>query len=137
MRDIGRILITGAEYLNEDLPGLIGDTPMPVDHHGVRLWDIRSLITDDTTSLAVINQAAFARGVDLMISSNGRGGSGVGLYRQSWVKDKIDLNLVKDHPHVKFAHKNGYYAVTTSDITDDIIMEIVTAAVVTKPDTED
>lgn len=136
MRDIGRMIVTGAEYLNEDLPGLIGKTPMPIDHHGVRLWDIRALTTDDTTALAVINQAAFARGVDLMISSTGRSGSGVGLYRQSWVKDKIDLNLVKDHPNVKFAHKNGYYAVTTAEITDDIIMEIVTAAIVAKPDKE-
>lgn len=128
MRDIGRMIVTAAEHLNDELPNMINDTPSPVDHHGIRVWDIRSLICDDSTSLAVINQAAFTRGVDLMISTTGRSGGGTGLYRQAWAKNKVDLSLVKDHPNVKFAHKNGYYAVTNHEADDTIILEIITAA---------
>lgn len=130
MRDIGRMIITGAEQVNGELPDMINNTPSPVDHNGVRLWDIRSLTTDDATALAVINQAAHARGVDIMISAAGKvGGGGFGLYRQAWAKDKVDFMLIKDHALVKFAHKNGYYAVISPEADDNTIMEIVTLAI--------
>ena len=125
MRDMGRMIVSVAEHLNDDLPNLIADTPSPVEHFGVKLWDIRSLQCDDSTCLAVINQAAFSRGVDLMLSSTGRSGGGVSLYRQSWSKSKIDLSLAGNHPSVKFAHKNGYYAVTHHDVEDDVLVEII------------
>lgn len=136
MRDIGRMIVTAAEHMNEELPTMINDMPSPIDHAGVRLWDIRGLQCDDATCLAVINQAAFARGVELMISSNGRAGGGIGLYRQSWATSKIDLNLSKDHQDVKFAHKNGYYAVVNSDVDDDTILEIIAMATAIVPSAE-
>lgn len=133
MRDIGRMIVAGAEHLHDELPNLISNTPSPVDHFGLRLWDIRSVQCDEPTCLAILNQAAFSRGVDLMISSTGRSGGGVGIYRQSWAKAKIDLSLVKDHPLVKFAHKNGYYAVTISDVDDADLLKIIAAATESPP----
>lgn len=128
MRDIGRMIVASAEHLNEDLPHMISNTPVPVDHFGVRLWDIRGLNTDDSTALAVINQAAFQRGVDLMLSSTGRSSGGIGLYRQAWAKHKIDLTLLKDHPQAKFTHKNGYYAVLIPEIDDADILALIALA---------
>ncbi len=130
MRDIGRMIVTAAEHMNDDLPAMINNTPSPVEHRGVRLWDIRCLTSDDSTSLAVINQAAYARGVDLLISSTGRAGGGFGLYRQAWAKNKLDLSRIKDPEKIKFAHKNGYYAVTVADLSDDEIMQIIDQAIV-------
>lgn len=125
MRDIGRMIVSDAEHVNEDLPELINSMPSPSDHFGLRIWDIRTMSGDDSTALAVINQAAFARGVEIMISTTYRSGGGFGLYRQSWAKSKIDLNLLKDHPKVRFTHKNGYYAVLDAETDDNTIIELI------------
>jgi len=128
MRDIGRMIVTDAEHVSDELPDMINSLPSPSDHNGLRIWDIRSMVSDDSTALAVINQAAHQRGVEIMISSTGRSGGGFGLYRQAWAKSKIDLSLLKDQPQVKFTHKNGYYAVIDSSLDDNAIIQLLDSA---------
>jgi hypothetical protein len=128
MRDIGRMIVTDAEHVSDELPDMINSLPSPSDHNGLRIWDIRAMVSDDSTALAVINQAAHQRGVEIMISSTGRSGGGFGLYRQAWAKSKIDLSLLKDQPQVKFTHKNGYYAVIDSSLDDNAIIQLLDSA---------
>lgn len=51
------------------------------------------------------------------------------LYRQAWATSKVDLAKLKDVPGVKFVHKNGFYAVVSSEVSDTDLAKMLAAAV--------
>lgn len=129
MRDIGRMIIASAEEFVDTLPSIMANTPPPFDHKGIRVWDVRTINSEDSATQAMLNQHASTKGVDLMISSASRTTGGIGLYRQSWAEHKADLQLAKGHPAVKFVHKNGYYATTHTEVDDATILQIIDLAI--------
>ena len=67
------------------------------------------------------------KNMDVMISSTSKQG-GYGIYRQPWAKDKLDLSRLNGHEKLKFAHKNGYYAVTHPNADDADLIAMIALA---------
>lgn len=130
MRETGRLLFAEAERLSDDLEGRLSSVPGPFQHAGLRVWDIRTAWKDasDHVELALVNQAAAKRSVDIIIGRNSRH-STTGIYRTSIGTPKIDMTHLEGWPGVRFAHKNGFYVVVEPDTTDVQIMTMIGAAV--------
>lgn len=94
-----------------------------------QIWDLRDAWTDDdNVGMAMINHAASGRAVDVVVGRSSRS-AGVSLYRQAWATSKVDLAKLKDVPGVKFVHKNGFYAVISSEVSDTDLAKMLAAAV--------
>lgn len=129
MRETGRMVLLEAEEITADIPDKILLAPPPFYHAGVKVWDIRCAWGDDDhVSMALVNQAASVRSVDVVVGKNNRTG-GVGVYRTAWASKKLDLSHIKEMPGVKFVHKNGFYAVITNEVSDTNISEMIKIAV--------
>lgn len=130
MRETGRILLTEASNITSEIPEALLSAPAPFVHAGLRVWDIRGVpLEADVVSMALVNQLSSAKAVDIVVSRNVGAGAGVRLYRQVWATEKLDLNLVVDHPGVRFVHKNGFYAILSNELSDADIMELLSASV--------
>jgi hypothetical protein len=128
MRETGRMLICEAEEVATAGPDLIASAPPPFEHAGLRVWDVRHAWSgEDAVSTALVNQAASMLKVDIVVNRNSRTGA-VGVYRQAWATDKVDLFKLNELPGVKFAHKNGFYAIITNDIPDVDLAILIAAA---------
>lgn len=123
MRETGRLMLTEAERLSVDLEDRLSAMPYPFTHAGLRVWDIRPAWQDasDHVELALVNQAASKRSVDVIIGKNLRHGT-TGMYRTAWATEKMDMTKLDGMQGVRFTHKNGFYAVLEPDITDTQIM---------------
>jgi hypothetical protein len=94
-----------------------------------QIWDLRDAWTDDdNVSMAMINHAASGCAVDVVVGCSSRS-AGVSLYRQAWATSKVDLAKLKDVPGVKLVHKNGFYAVVSSEVSDTDLAKMLAAAV--------
>lgn len=128
MRETGRMLVTEAEEAAEAGPNLIASAPPPFEHAGLRVWDIRNAWSgEDTVSMALVNQAASSLKVDVVVGKNSRTGA-TGIYRQAWATEKLDLYRIREAAGVKFAHKNGFYAVVSSDILDQDLALLISSS---------
>lgn len=117
MRETGRMILVEAEEYTTHTPDKLAGAPAPFEHHGMRVWDLRDAWSDDdNVSTAMVNHAASGRGVDVVVGRSRTGG--VSLYRQAWATSKLDFTRLKDHPGVKFVHKNGFYAVLMPEVSD-------------------
>ena len=122
------ILLEAEEYTTST-PDKLAAAPPPFEHAGLRVWDLRDAWTDDdNVSMAMINHAASGRAVDVVVGRSSRS-AGVSLYRQAWATSKVDLAKLKDVPGVKFVHKNGFYAVISSEVSDTDLAKMLAAAV--------
>jgi hypothetical protein len=129
MRETGRIVVAEAEEISVGLRDRIAAAPAPFEVAGLRVWDVRSAWGDnDHVSLAAVNHAASTRSVDLVVGRNQRS-SGVSLYRTAWATTKLDLNHIRDETGVKFAHKNGFYAVVAGEVSDTGLKDLIRLAV--------
>lgn len=127
MRELGRLLLCSATDIATQQVAL-QRIPGPVEHLGIRLWDVRpAWDSDERNSFAVINEMAARLSVDVVVSHNLRHAM-VGLYRQEWADGKLDLSLLSPHPKFHSAHKNGFYAVVTADVQDFELFELLALA---------
>lgn len=130
MRETGRMLMNEAASVTTEVPEALTSAPAPFLHCGLRVWDIRSVRLDDSTAArAMVNQASAAKGVDVVVSFNVNTGA-VGLYRQAWATPRMDLCQIASLDGVRFAHKNGFYAVIDGDLTDTQVMRLLAASAV-------
>jgi hypothetical protein len=129
MRETGRLLFVEAERLSVDLEDRLSVVPAPFQHAGLRVWDIRQAWRDssDHLELALVNQAASKRCVDVIIGRNMRQAT-TGMYRTHIGTAKLDMTRLKGMPGVRFFHKNGFYVVLEPDVTDTAIMALLSAA---------
>lgn len=123
--DTGRVILGEAETMRHFDDEVIPALSSPFEHLGLRLWDVRAAkMEDETISTALLNHAALARGVDVVISLSSRSQGLVGLYRQHRATGRLDFSKLAGLPGVNFAHKNGFYVVLESP-SDASIMDCV------------
>lgn len=128
MRETGRLITLEAEEFACATPERLSNAAPPFEHAGMKVWDLRSAWgEDDTVSIAMINHAASTRSVDVVVGRSSRG-NGVSLYRQAWATHKLDLSKLQSIQGVKFVHKNGFYAILSSEVTDQDITDLLTLA---------
>lgn len=129
MRETGRIVVTEAEEVSVGMQERIAAAAPPFVVAGLRVWDVRSAWGEnDHVSLASVNHAASTRSVDVIVGRNQRSG-GSSLYRTAWATSKLNLNSIREMTGVKFVHKNGFYAVLTSEVGDAGIKEMIRLSV--------
>jgi hypothetical protein len=129
MREIGRFLLCEAEEITAGMEERLIASPAPFMHAGLRVWDVRSAwgSGSDSLTVAMVNQAASVRSVDLIVGRNNRTG-GVSLYRTGWAGSKMDLSRLHEMEGISFAHKNGFYAIADSDVSVELLTAAITAA---------
>lgn len=127
MREIGRGLLSSVPDVQSQLRALRA-IPGPRDVGGVLLWDIRAAWdNDERHSFAIVNDMASKMAVDIVVGHNLRH-SKVGLYRQEWSANKLNLARLEGHPKFHSAHPNGFYAVVSGDVKDFELIEMVAMA---------
>jgi hypothetical protein len=124
MREIGRSLLASVPDVRSQLQSLRA-IPGPVDIDGVLLWDIRpAWDSDERHSFAIVNDMASKLAVDIVVGHNLRHNK-VGLYRQEWAANRLNLSRLEGHPKFHSAHQNGFYAVVAGDVKDFELVEMV------------
>lgn len=105
------------------------DLPAASEHRGLRVWDVRKVdLSDSPMKMTMLNHEAMKRKVDITIGINGRDGQ-YNLHRQQRADSKVNFSVLEGQTGVLFAHKNGYYAVISTSLSDTEIMNLLTQAI--------
>jgi len=125
MREIGRQILNEAESLSASHSNLLEAAAPPFMCGALKVWDLRGTWTEaQTMAVAVINQAAKSRNVDVVLSNEGRS-SGYGLYRTGRATAKLDFRRISSEQYVTFVHQTGFYAVVHQDVSDIRLAELI------------
>lgn len=129
MIDIGRGIFADARDVFESCPERLAEAPGPVDHRNLRVWDLRSVYAEGIINTSVINMACAQRGVDLVLTMCGKSSPGcMQMYRQPPGADKLDLFGLSGEVGVRYAHKNGFYAILEGSVDDTTIAALIERA---------